>query len=233
MKKSLREITGGVKIHATDNIQETKDNLKTLGLYDKYYNKKTFSTLQDVFQELNKHPQLKWIVMRNFEGMPDNITIDSHLDVDLLVSDYYLVKTILDGTSATACGANKNNRYEDGKYRILNHVTIKNKKVLFDFRSVGDNYYDKKLQQDMLNTRIMHPNGFYIPNKEMHLYSLIYHAIIHKRKISSTYLKIFKQYGLKNSELNKKNLKNKLDIWLQKKGYSYCKPIDRSVGYFL
>ena len=231
MKKSLRKITGGYKIHATDNIQETKDNLKTLGIYDKYYNKKTFDTLQDVFHELNKHPKLKWVVMRNFEDMPDNITIDEHLDVDLLVSDYYLVKTILDGTSANAAGANKNNRYEDGKNRILNHVIINNKKVLFDFRSVGDNYYDKKLQQDMLNTRIKHPNGFYIPNKEMHLYSLIYHAIIHKPKISSTYLKVFKQYGLKDSEINKNNLKNLLDVWLQQKGYSYFKP-EPSVGFF-
>ena len=81
LKKSLRKITGGYKIHATDNIQETKDNLKTLGLYDKYYNKKTFDTLQDVFHELNKHPKLKWVVMRNFEDMPDNITIDEHPDV--------------------------------------------------------------------------------------------------------------------------------------------------------
>ena len=226
LKKSLRKITGGYKIHATDNIQETKDNLKTLGLYDKYYNKKTFDTLQDVFYELNKHPKLKWVVMRNFEDMPDNITIDEHLDVDLLVSDYYLVKTILDGTSA------RNNRYEDGKYRILNHVNINKKKVLFDFRSIGDNYYDKKLQQDMLNTRIKHPNGFYIPNKEMHLYSLIYHAIIHKPKISSTYLKVFKQRGLKDSEINKTNLRKKLNLWMKKNNYSYVKP-EPSVGYFL
>ena len=69
-KKLLRKITGGYKIHATDNIQETKDNLKTLGFYDKYYNEKTFDTLQDVFNELNKYPQLKWVVMRNFKDMP-------------------------------------------------------------------------------------------------------------------------------------------------------------------
>ena len=37
LKTSLRKITGGYKIHATDNIQETKDNLMVLGLYDKYY----------------------------------------------------------------------------------------------------------------------------------------------------------------------------------------------------
>ena len=232
LKKSLRKITGGYKIHATDNIQETKDNLKCLNLYNKYYKKKTFDTLQDVFRELNKHPQLKWVVMRNFEDMPNNITIDEHLDVDLLVNDYYLVKSILDGSSANYGGANKKNRYEDGKNRILNFVNINNKNVLFDFRSVGDNYYHKKLQQNMLNTRIKHPNGFYIPNKEMHLHSLIYHAIIHKPKISSTYLKVFKQYGLKDSEMNKKCLKNKLDTWMLRNSYTYCKP-EPSVGYFL
>lgn len=226
LKKTLRKITGGYKIHATDNIQETKENLKVLGLYDTYYKEKKFNSLHDVFNELNKYPELKWVVMRNFEDMPDNITIDEHLDVDLLVNDYFLVKNILDSFSAT------NNRYEDGKYRILNYVTINNKKVLFDFRSIGDNYYDKKLQQDMLDSRIKHPNGFYIPNKEIHLYSLIYHAIIHKPKISSTYINVFKNYGLKDSEINKKNLRNKLDIFMKKNCYSYCKP-EPSVGYFL
>ncbi len=226
LKQSLRKIVGGCKIHATDNIQETKDNLKVLGLYDTYYNEKKFDSLQDVFHELNKYPKLKWIVMRNYEGMPNNITIDEHLDVDLLVNDYYMIKSILDGTSATK------NRYEDGKNRILNYVIINNKKVLFDFRSIGDNYYDKKLQQDMLNTRIKHPNGFYIPNNDMHLYSLIYHAIIHKSKMSNTYVKVFKQEGLKDSEINKKDLKMKLDFFMKKNGYTYCKP-EPSVGYFL
>ena len=32
-------------------------------------------------KKLNKFTKLKWIVMRNFEGMPDNITIDKLLDV--------------------------------------------------------------------------------------------------------------------------------------------------------
>lgn len=226
LKKSLRRITGGCRIHATDNIQETKDNLKVLGIYKKYYNEKKFNSLQDVFDELNKFTKLKWIVMRNFEGMPDNITIDKHLDVDLLVNDYYLVKTILDGSSA------RNNRYEDGKYRILNYVIINEKKVLFDFRSIGDNYYHKKLQEDMLNTRIKHSKGFYIPNENLHLYSLIYHAIIHKSKISPTYLKVFKKYGLKDNELDKNNLKKKLDIFMKQNGYKYCRP-EPSVGFFM
>lgn len=48
LKKTLRKITGGYKIHATDNIQETKENLKVLGLFDKYYEQTKFDTLQDV-----------------------------------------------------------------------------------------------------------------------------------------------------------------------------------------
>lgn len=223
LKIKLREITGGYKIHATDNIQETKDNLKVLGLYDKYYNQKNFNSLKDVFRELNKYSDLKWVVMRNFEGMPDKIHIDEHLDVDLLVNDYYLVKRILDSSSAT------DNRYEDGHYRILNYVLINNKKILFDFRSIGDNYYDKKFQEEILDSRIKHPNEFYIPNKEMHLYSLIYHAIIHKKNISNSYIKVMKNYGIR--DFNKNNLKKKLDEFMKKKNYDYCKP-ELSVGFF-
>lgn len=225
LKTTLREKCP-TDIHATDNIQETKDNLNSLGLYEQYYNEKKFNSLQDVFCELNKHSKLKWVVMRNFEDMPDNITIDEHLDVDLLVNDYYLVKSILDGSSATASS------YDDGKNRILNYVIINNKKVLFDFRSIGDNYYDKKLQQDMLDTRIKHSNGFYIPNKEIHLYSLIYHAIIHKENISSTYVEVFKNYGLKDSEISKEKLKEKLDEFMVTNNYKYVKP-EPSVGYFI
>jgi hypothetical protein len=226
LKMSLRNIVGGYKIHGTDNIQETKDNLKALDIFDKYYEQKRFSSLGEVFHELNKEPKLKWLVMRNFEKMPDKITIDGHLDVDLLVNDYYIVKSVLDATSATT------NRYEDGHNRILNHVFINNKKVLFDFRSIGDNYYDEKFQRDMLNSRQMHPNGFYIPNPEMHLHSLIYHAIVHKTKISQTYLDVFLNYGLNKSEINKTELKRKLNLFMKEKGYVYCKP-EPSVGYHI
>ena len=90
----------------------------------------------------------------------------------------------------------------------------------------------KNLQQDMLKSRIKHPKGFNIPNKEMHLYSLIYHAIIHKPRISSTYKKVFSEYGIKDSDINKSFLKNKLDKFMTKNNYNYCRP-EPSVGFFL
>ena|SRR5690606_32021842 len=42
LKQVLRKKTGGFKVHATDNIQETKNNLLSLGLFDKYYSQKKF-----------------------------------------------------------------------------------------------------------------------------------------------------------------------------------------------
>lgn len=224
LKIKLRNIVGGYKIHATDNIQETKDNLKVLGLFNKYYNKKTFDTLQDVFHELNKHPKLKWVITHNFDDFVDGD------DIDFLTDDYFYFMRVVDTTENPKGG--KFNSVSDGGNSVRNYIKVGKKNIPIDIRYLGDNFYDKRLEQDMLDTRIKHQNGFYIPNKEMHLYSLIYHAIIHKPKISSTYLKVFKQYGLKDSEINKKNLKNKLDAWLQQKGYSYCKP-EPSVGYFL
>ena len=224
LKQSLRKITGGCKIHATDNIQETKDNLKVLGLFDEYYHQKKFDTLKDVFNELNKYTNLKWIITHNFD---DFVNDD---DIDFLTDDYFFFMRALDTDEKPKGG--KFNSVSDGGSSVRNYIEVGKKNIPIDIRYLGDNFYDTKLEQDMLNTMIKHPNGFYIPNKEMHLYSLIYHAIIHKPKISSTYLKVFKEYGLGDSEINKTSLKNKLDSWLQKKRYSYCKP-EPSVGYYL
>jgi hypothetical protein len=224
LKQSLRKITGGHKIHATDNIQETKDNLKVLGLHDKYYKQKTFDSLADVFIELNKCPELKWVITHNFDKF---VTGD---DIDFLTDDYYYFMRILD-TFEKPKGS-KFNSISDGGTSVRNYITVGCKNIPIDIRYVGDNFYDKKLQTDMLNSRVKHPNGFYVPNPEMHLYSLIYHAIIHKKTISSTYIKVFNQYGIDDSSINKRDLRNILNIYMTKNGYSYCKP-EPSVGYFI
>jgi hypothetical protein len=223
LKKSLRKITGGYKIHATDNIQETKDNLKVLGLFDEHYTEKKFNSLRDVFYELNQHPKLKWVITHNFENFVDGD------DIDFLTDDYFYFMRILDTIEKPKGG--KFNSVSDGGTSVRNYIKVGTKDIPIDIRYLGDNFYDKKLQQDMLDTRIKHPNDFYIPNNEIHLYSLIYHAIIHKPKISHTYVKIFKHYGLIESEINRKDLKIKLDTFMKDNGYTYCKP-EPSVGYF-
>ncbi len=218
----------GFTIHGTDNIQETKDNLRVLGLFNKYYKRKKFNTINEVFRALNKTERLKWLVLRNFDKMPNQIQIDEHLDIDLLVNDYYLVKTVLDSESLKeGFGCAEKNSFENGGYRVLNTVSISNNEVLFDFRFLGDNYYDIKFQKELLSSRVKR-NNFYIPEKQNYLYSLLYHALIHKKRVSKTYIKTFDSFKtLQNKEINQ--LKELLDEFYKKRGYSYVKPLDESV----
>eukprot|EP01083_Nonionella_stella_P104686 300410_1 len=87
---------GGFRIHSTDNIQETKENQVALRQPEEYQ-KREFDSLRRVFDVLNFWG-IDYVVLRNFEKMPDEVKVDpNHLDVDLLVSDYYEAKRLLDG----------------------------------------------------------------------------------------------------------------------------------------
>lgn len=224
LKQSLRKASGQgfLCIHGTDNIQETKDNLRALGLYLSCYKEKSFSDIRAVFDALNADKALKYVVMRNFEGLPDHITLDNHLDVDILCNDYYRAKRILDGDNK------QKHQYEDGGHRILNHVNIAGKSIMFDLRYIGDNYYDEHLQQHMLDSRILLHN-FYIPDEETHIHSLIYHALIHKPKISKTYKDVLHKYGI---SYEVKHLRDILHRYMQKYNFAFVKPKDSTVGFF-
>jgi hypothetical protein len=223
IKKKLRNITGGYKIHATDNIQETKHNLKILGLFDKYYHQKKFINLNDVFIELNKYSKLQWLITHNFE------TFNQEEDIDFLTNDYFFFMRILDTIEKPK--ENKFNSVSQGKMSVRNYIFIGEHLKEIDIRYIGDNYYDKKFEIDLLNKRIIHPNAFYIPNKEYYINSLIYHSIIHKEVILPKYIKIFKKNGIHDEKINKKNLKDILDRFMKKYNYSYVKP-ESTVGYF-
>lgn len=223
LKKKLRSKVKS-KIHATDNIQETKDNLKVLGLYEKHYIRKEFKDISEVFDVLNKLEDFKYVIMRNFEGIPDDITIDEHFDVDLLVSNYYMAKCALDATSVKCRGK----KFEDGGCRILNSVLVDGKEAWFDLRHLGDNYYDINLEKKMLSERVPCKN-FYIPDAETHRYTLIYHAVIHKKRMSKTYEKIFRKLGL---SVSKTKLLPMLNEYMTRNSLEYTKPDDKSVGFF-
>jgi hypothetical protein len=226
LKQILRKKSGhSHSIHATDNIQETKDNLKALELYEKHYERKEFKDISEVFDVLNGLKNFKYVIMRNFEGIPDDIIIDEHLDIDLLVSDYYMAKAMLDATSVY-----HGQLYDDGQYRILNSILIEGKEVWFDLRYIGDSYYDIELEKRMLNKRIILKN-FFIPDEKTHLYTLIYHALVHKTHISNTYKTIFIESGISKENINKNFLGKLLDGYMIKNGFEYVKPKDKTVGY--
>lgn len=245
-KRLLRQdMGGGFKIHATDNIQECKDNMRALEMPDEYQDRR-FDTLEQVFDVLN-FSGLKYVVLRNFEKMPNKVMVDPHhLDVDLLVEDYYKAKRILDGDSPQSIWRVS---YENGHYRIVNNVSIGGVGVNFDLRHVGDNYLDKQWQEDILNRSSAFCKGIrvpsekdcllegdtviHVPMKEDHLFSIIYHALIQKPIISDTYVNVMVSMGnfTTAQAQDKEFLRGKLHSFFDKHGYKMKPPNDKTVGY--
>ena len=191
-KKLYRSWTdGGHKIHATDDIEETRIQLMLLleKQYDSYltsnqifivekkYNQDLirsngWHSLEDVFDILNK--TINYVILRNFETIHDQM--DSlHPDIDILTNNQDYAISILNAKKTFS-----------KKYRVQYKVLIDNKYINFDLRFNGDNYYDINWQKDILDTRIKQ-DFFYRPSDINYFYSLLYHALLHKDTLGYDY----------------------------------------------
>ncbi|MAX05023.1 MAG: hypothetical protein CMD19_00955 [Flavobacteriales bacterium] len=241
-KQLYRSWTSGNKIHATDNIEETKLQLALLygKDYHEYLSQDTFdqnaldyrndligangwNSFDELFHILNL--TLNYIVLRNFDNLEDQLTT-KHPDVDILTENKNLTKDILNAVETT-----------DKSYRVQHSVKINNKDINFDIRYVGDNYYDKSWEIELLKTKVKHEKGFYIPDNLNLFYSLIYHALVHKQYISEDYIKQFLILSKRlNLSLKKCNLIDTvlLDILLSymfEYNYNIVEPNDLSVFF--
>jgi predicted Ser/Thr protein kinase len=243
-KREYRSLTGGGhKIHASDNYFETnKDLVLLLGItledyksksksLSTIFNKKNnvlgvpfWNSINDLFFVLNN--SIEYVVLRNFECLPDDYHIEGHGDIDLLVEDYNYVKYITGALDV----------FPEKEYRVYHYINIKEEKVPFDFRYLGDNYYDKKWQLDILSSKTLSKKGFYTPNKINHFYSLLYHAFVHKNEVSLDYRKRLSECAEKNSipYNSKTNVADAIDLlsnFMKKRLYSFSLPKDLSVTF--
>lgn len=233
---------GGHKIHATDNTQETKVQLALLlgESYDKiienaYISSKEIEYKKDLvgaegwksFDELFEILNLttNYVVLRNFDNLEEQLT-SKHPDVDLLVENKSLIIDILNAKKTTEI-----------EYRVQYNVIIENKDINFDIRYIGDNYYDAFWEREILNSKILNRKGFFTPNQIHHFYSLIYHALVHKRYIADDYnkklIEISKiiNFELKNNQLIDYELLNKLEYFMHTNRYKFVEPYDLSVFF--
>jgi len=227
---------GGHKVHATDNIKETKHDLFLLlgKKYDEYIKVVDFNvpkvvsekrlnknligciqwdSLSQLFEAMNQ--VVEYVVLRNFDGMPNSYYSETHGDIDLLVSGNpteiaYLINAV---------------PVYSQKYRVHYKVNINNETVRFDIRYVGDNYYDANWQRSILKNRVMR-KGFYVPSVEEFKYSLLYHALVHKPYIAPDYERTLLGLGF-----TKKKYFDELDMFIKKRGYVFIEPNDLSVYY--
>ncbi len=228
-KKKIRKKRQNI-IHISDNFEEAKRNAFYLSRNKNNYPYKYFinsqlnhSSLSSLKNRLNKEKKLKYIFLRD-KG-------DKNGDIDVLCNNYFLFKRSIDGQSFKHKNlnilSNSGDPYEDYGFKVSNFARIKKKEIFFDIRSVGDNYFCKNWQINLIKNRVKHLNYFTL-NKKDKLYSIIYHIVYHKGYIDKKYLKFLK-INLKKDDISFYFLKNLIDKYLVQKNYLFTRPEDLTI----
>lgn len=235
LKEELRRMTGGGhRVHATNDPDEFIHDI-TLLFGPGYMNSgKTmrpyksdvvgaggWEGLREIFAVLNATTQ--YVVMRNFETLPED-TDENHSDIDLLVTSPEEVGLILNAQKVFS-----------EEYRVHYKTRLKNgAEVFFDLRYIGDGYYDAKWQREMLNKRILNKRSIYTPDQHNHLFSLLYHALIHKDVFNEDYKNRLSKLAKKNGlalpiSSPEQQYMTFLRDFLDRHKYKITVPDDRSV----
>ncbi len=239
LKKLYRSWTGSCGlIHATDNTYES--NLQLALLFGKnkdiYMEKKTdivsykndlvgahgWKNFDDLFFILNL--TTNYVILRNFYDLDKQLQSD-HPDVDVLTDNRQLMIDVMNARKTS-----------NDWYRVQHEVKIAGKNINFDIRYVGDNYYDSTWEYNILKNKIKFEN-FYIPDSENLFYSLLYHALIHKKNIAIDYyetlIRLSNDIGSKldYKDLVDLNLIGELNNYMEIKEYSFVEPIDLTVFF--
>jgi len=242
---------GGHKVHGTISEYETNHDMLLLtgqypSEYENNFGQSNISEIHDhnndllgsrgwaSFDQMFKvlGSKLKYVVLRNHELINDHYSSEKHGDIDLLVESQLDAALLLNAR-----------KISNIKTRVNYSIKVAGKEFRIDIRYVGDQYYCSEWSKEILNTRVQTANGIFIPNPEHHFYSLLYHALVHKRKsMSDDYP--FTLKSLAKPVLSSQELKNRkvisddfnafhshLVYFMNKKGYAFVKPLDRSV-YF-
>lgn len=177
-----------------------------------------WSNLTEMFYVLNN--TTTYVVLRNYENMLEELLCNEHPDIDMLVLSQDRAAQLLNAR-----------RVELEDYRVQYRVTINDKEIPCDLRFLGDDYYDKSWERDILLNRQMDSQGCYVPCQLDYFYSLLYHARIHKKNFSEDYRRrlaeMAEKLNIESTELHV------LDEYMHNNLYQYVRPSDLSVGYML
>ena len=168
---------------------------------------------------------MNYIVLRNYENLPNEVKLGKHSDLDILCDDITIARLVLNAKPTTRT-----------KNRVQHKVQIGDSFLNVDIRHVGDGYYDKTWEMALLCNKKYLEKGFYVADLENYLYTLCYHAIIQKRSISEDYIdrvrKLCVDTGVKLIDLsNEKQAINQLKDYMSIKGFVFTEPKDPTVTY--
>ena len=234
-KQTYRSWTGGGNhIHASNTPAESEHdivlllgkNLKDVrnSLPEKWDNKikainsdlvgsKGWKNTSQLFYVLNA--TVNYVILRNFENISELDISALNSDIDILTNQVEEIRFVTNGKKIL-----------EEKKQEFHLVKIENKDVLFH---VGEQYYDPKWVNDILDHKILHQHEFYTPNDKDYFYSLLYRALVQKPMVPEDHVE--KLVNL-SSKLKINNLTREdffthnvvieiLDVYMRKMEYEY------------
>lgn len=150
----------------------------------------------------------QYVILRNWDNLPESVELGDHSDLDLLVYDLDHFKEVFPEAKS-----------EFPYPRVRMKMPIGDTYIFMDVRHLGDGYYPADLEKAILDTREFNPNGFYTPNPIHHRIALVYHAVHHKNE------NIYSQW------LGDMKVKEGLEA-LKESNIGWVAPTDKSVGQF-
>lgn len=166
--------------------------------------------------EMLKESNIKYVILRKFDLFPDDF-IDNDHDIDILCEDRDMFAFVSNAVHRSIGISG---------YKII----IEGKDISLDIRYIGDNYYDSKWEQDIINSRVLYKN-FYLPDKNNLYFSILYHVFTQKKYIPEYYCSYIDQlevhiWGL---SINNHDRLKVLINYMKIRNYYYVKPYDYSV----
>lgn len=177
-----------------------------------------WNSVAEILETLNHCDE--YVVMRNFAGLPEKLSFSDHGDIDLLTASWAYTKNVLGAVPV----------FKEDYRRHYYLIMRDGDKIPIDIRSVGDSYYDREWQRQILQNRVLF-NGFYVPCEEDHKFSLIYHALIQKARIAPDYTLALTTTDAEKQALTWEDNLNDLHEFMIHNNYNYCVPKDKTVGF--
>ena len=183
----------------------------------------SWSSLAQLFNALNT---TNYVILRNYEFLPNNFNPSIHGDVDILVEN--LEKVILITHAKKEQPESPNN--------VAFIIKVGDEEIKFDMRYVGDGYYDEKWERDMLlNAReitSVSKDTIKVMSTMHQYFSLLYHVYLQKKEVASDYPQKLRQFAI-DAGLEYKNdtryLMLQLKDFMRKNHYHVSIPSDEGV----
>lgn len=141
------------------------------------YRGKKWKTAAEAFAVLNDC--CTYLVMRNYEHFYEELLLEGHNDIDVLCRSPRDRRKMVKALGAVPRLSRDNGIH----YRFR----CGGKEMDLDIRCVGDGYYDRRWQKEMLKTRVYDKRGFYHMEEDDYFYSLLYHGVYQKEGLSEEY----------------------------------------------